>query len=78
MTSKVKAILASLPILVILGILVFASASEATNPTNRRIPKVTEDSVLCRPQRSSSADLWTCYDYYGNQFKDLQISILIK
>jgi hypothetical protein len=75
MTSKIKAILASLPILVILGILVFASASEATN---RRIPKITEDSVLCRPQRSSSADLWTCYDYYGNQFKDLQISILIK
>ena len=75
MTSKIKAILASLPILVVLGILVFASASEATN---RRIPKVTEDSVLCRPQRSSSEDLWTCYDYYGNQFKDLQISILIK
>jgi hypothetical protein len=75
MTSKIKAILATLPILVVLGILVFASASEATN---RQIPKVTEDSVLCRPQRSSSADLWTCYDYYGNQFKDLQISILIK
>ena len=75
MTSKIKAILGSLPILVILGILVFASASEATN---RRIPTVTEDSVLCRPQRSTSADLWTCYDYYGNQFKDLQISILIK
>ena len=75
MTSKVKAILASLPILVVLGILVFASASEATN---RRIPKVTEDSVLCRPQRSSSEDLWTCTDYYGNQFKDLQITILIK
>ena len=75
MTSKAKAILATLPILVVLGILVFASASEATN---RRIPKVTEDSVLCRPQRSSSEDLWTCTDYYGNQFKDLQITILIK
>jgi hypothetical protein len=66
-----KAILAPLPILILLGILVFASASEATN---RRIPKVTEDSVLCRPQKSSSEDLWTCTDYYGNQFKDLQIT----
>jgi hypothetical protein len=75
MTSKIKAILATLPILVLLGILVFASASEAMG---RRIPTVTEDSVLCRPQKSSSADLWTCTDYYGNQFKDLQISILIK
>jgi hypothetical protein len=70
-----KTMLATLPILVLLSILVFTSASEATN---RRIPTVTEDSVLCRPQKSSSADLWTCTDYYGNQFKDLQITILIK
>ena len=75
MTSKIKAILASLPILVVLGILVFASASEATN---RRIPKVTEDSVLCRPQKSSSEDLWTCTDYYGNRFKNLQITMFIE
>jgi hypothetical protein len=64
-----------LTILVALSLLVFASASGAIG---RYIPKVTEDSVLCRPQKGSSADLWTCYDYYGNQFKDLQITILIK
>ena len=75
MTLKSKKIFATLPILVLLGILVFASASEATG---RRTPKVTEDTVLCQPQKNSSADLWTCTDYYGNKFKNLQITMFIQ
>ena len=75
MTSKAKAIFATLPILVVLGILVFASASEAII---RQIPTVTEDSVLCRPQKNSSEDLWDCQDYYGNKFKNLQITMFIQ
>jgi len=71
MSSKIKVILATLPILIILGILVFASASEAIS---RHITTPSEDMVSCRPQKSSSADLWTCYDYYGNEFKDLLIT----
>jgi hypothetical protein len=62
-------------ILVLLGLLVFASASGAIG---RYIPTVTEDTITCTPQKGSSEDLWTCTDYYGNRFKDLQISILIK
>ena len=71
MTSKIKAILASLPILVVLGILVFASASEATN---RRLTTADPDFIFCKPQKSSSANLWTCYDYYDNEFKNLIIT----
>jgi len=62
-------------ILTALSLLVFASASGAIS---RYIPTVTEDTVTCTPQKGSSEDLWTCHDYYGNEFKDLQISILIK
>ena len=71
MTSKIKVILATLPILVLLGLLVFASASEAFGP---HMVTATEDMVYCRPQKESSANLWTCYDYYGNEFKDLLIT----
>ena len=71
MTLKNKIILATLPILVLLGLLVFASASEAIS---RHITSTSEDMVSCRPQKESSANLWTCYDYYGNQFKDLLIT----
>jgi len=71
MTSKIKVILATLPILVLLGLLVFASASEAFGP---HMVTATEDMVYCRPQKESSANLWTCYDYYGNEFKDLKIT----
>jgi hypothetical protein len=62
-------------ILTALSLLIFASASEAII---RYIPTVTEDTITCTPQKGSSEDLWTCHDYYGNRFKDLQISILIK
>jgi len=62
-------------ILTALTLLVFASASGAIS---RYIPTITEDTITCTPQKSSSEDLWTCTDYYGNRFKDLQISILIK
>jgi hypothetical protein len=60
-----------LTILTALSLLVFASASEAIS---RYITTVSEDTVLCKPQKSSSANLWTCYDYYGNEFKNLIIT----
>ena len=71
MTSKIKVILATLPILVLLGLLVFASASEAFGP---HMVTATEDMVYCKPQKNSSANLWICYDYYGNEFKNLLIT----
>jgi hypothetical protein len=71
MALRSKIILATLPILVLLGILVFASASEAIS---RHMVTATEDMVYCRPQKESSANLWTCYDYYGNEFKNLFIT----
>jgi len=58
-------------ILVLLGTLVFASASVAFGP---HLITATEDTVYCKPQKSSSVNLWTCYDYYGNEFKNLIIS----
>jgi hypothetical protein len=64
-----------LTILTALTLLVFASASGAIS---RYIPTITEDTITCRPQKGSSEDLWTCTDYYGNRFKDLQITIFIK
>ena len=60
----------TLIILVLLGLLAFTSASGAF--TNHLIT-ATEDTVYCKPQRDSSANLWTCYDYYGNEFKNLLI-----
>jgi len=68
---------ATLTILGILGLLVFTSASGDyfyyyLKPTRHNIT-ATEDTVFCKPQRSSSDNLWTCTDYYGNQFKDLII-----
>ena len=71
MTSKIKVIFATLPILVLLGLLVFASASEAFG---RHLITADSDLVYCKPQRSTSANLWTCTDYYGNQFKNLIIT----
>ena len=74
MRIRNRFIFATLPILVlmvVLGILVFASASEAII---RPIPTVTEDMVSCQPQKESSANLWTCTDYYGNEFKNLIIT----
>jgi hypothetical protein len=59
-----------LTILTALTLLVFASASEALS---RYISTVSEDTVTCTPQKDSSANLWTCYDYYGNEFKNLLI-----
>jgi hypothetical protein len=60
-----------LTILVVLGILVFASASEAVS---RRFATADPDLIFCKPQRSTSANLWTCYDYYDNEFKNLIIT----
>jgi hypothetical protein len=76
MTLKNKTKRATYTILVLLGLLVFASASGGA--IGQYIPTVTEDTITCTPQKGSSKDLWTCTDYYGNRFKDLQISILIK
>jgi len=67
--SKTKR--ATLTILTVLGILAFASASGAYGP---HLITATEDTVHCRPQKDSSADLWTCWDYYGNEFKNLIIT----
>ena len=58
-------------ILTALGILAFASASGAYGP---HLITATEDTVYCKPQSNSSENLWTCWDYYGNEFKDLIIS----
>ena len=58
-------------ILILLGLLVFASASVAIG---RHMVTATEDMVYCKPQKESSANLWTCWDYYGNEFKDLLIT----
>jgi len=74
MALRSKIIFATLPILilmVVLGLLVFASASEAFGP---HMVTATEDMVYCKPQKNSSANLWTCYDYYGNEFKNLLIT----
>ena len=71
MALRSKIIFATLPILILLGILVFASASEAFGP---HMVTATEDMVYCKPQKNSSANLWTCYDYYGNEFKNLLIT----
>jgi hypothetical protein len=60
-----------LTILVLLGILVFASASEAIG---RRLTTADPDLIFCKPQKSTSANLWTCYDYYDNEFKNLIIT----
>jgi len=57
-------------ILSALGLLAFASASGAIS---KHLITSTEDMVHCKPQLDSSANLWTCYDYYGNEFKDLMI-----
>jgi len=67
--SKTKR--ATLTILTVLGILAFASASGAYGP---HLITATEDTVHCKPQKGSSADLWTCWDYYGNEFKNLLIT----
>lgn len=66
-----KAKLATLTILILLGSLVFASASGALGG---HLITATEDIVYCRPQKNSSENLWTCTDYYGNQFKNLIIT----
>jgi len=61
---------ATLTIISILGLLAFASASGAYGP---HLITATEDTVYCKPQSNSSENLWTCYDYYGNEFKNLII-----
>ena len=71
MALRSKIIFATLLILVLLGLLVFASASEAFGP---HMVTATEDLVYCKPQKNSSANLWICYDYYGNEFKNLLIT----
>jgi hypothetical protein len=68
---KINAKHTTLTILVPLGILAFASASGAFS---KHLITATEDTVYCKPQKGSSADLWTCYDYYGNEFKNLLIT----
>ena len=57
-------------IITALSLLAFASASGAFA---KHLITATEDTVYCKPQRSSSTNLWTCYDYYGNEFKNLKI-----
>ena len=61
----------TLTIIIILGSLAFASASGAFT---KHLITSTEDMVYCKPQKDSSANLWTCYDYYGNEFKNLLIT----
>ena len=64
---------ATLTIITILGLLAFASASGAYGP---HLITATENTVHCRPQNpqyGSSENLWTCTDYYGNQFRNLLI-----
>jgi hypothetical protein len=66
-----------LTILGLLSLLVFASASGVyayIGPyRGPHLITANEDTVYCKPQKNSSADLWTCYDYYGNEFKNLAI-----
>jgi hypothetical protein len=66
--------LTTLTILGLLGALVFASASGAS-ASGAKPHTITsaEDTVSCRPQKDSSDNLWTCTDYYGNQFPNLII-----
>ena len=69
-------------------LLVFTSASEASaaaasiimlqssaaNATRINQEKQKESNkVTCQPQAEPSAQLWTCKDAYGNEFKDLKI-----
>ena len=61
---------ATLTIISILGLLAFASDSGAYGP---HLITATEDTVYCKPQSNSSENMWTCYDYYGNEFKNLII-----
>ena len=61
--------LTTLTILGLLGLLAFASASGAKPHTITS----AEDTVSCRTQKDSSDNLWTCTDYYGNQFPNLII-----
>ena len=63
--------LATWTILTALSLLAFASASGAFA---KHLITSTEDMVFCKPQKDSSANLWTCYDYYGNEFKNLIIT----
>ena len=62
---------ATLTILTALGLLAFASASGAFGP---HLINAAEDLVYCKPQKDSSGNLWTCWDYYGNEFKNLIIT----
>ena len=68
MTTRAKR--ATLTIITLLGFLAFVSASGAYGP---HLITADESIVHCKPQKNSSANLWTCYDYYGNEFKDLII-----
>ena len=61
--------LLSWPFLTLLGTLIFVGVSGANHLITAR-----EDTIHCQPQKNSSANLWTCYDYYGNEFKDLTIT----
>jgi hypothetical protein len=68
MTTRAKR--ATLAIISILGLLAFASASGAYGP---HLITADESTVHCKPQKNSSENLWVCWDYYGNEFKDLII-----
>jgi hypothetical protein len=61
----------TLIILFFLSPLIFTSVSGAIS---KHFITATEDTVHCKPQKESSANLWTCYDYYGNEFKNLLIT----
>ena len=74
MKNTKRATYTTVTILGLLGLLAFASASGAINRHLTKDITSPEDMVICKPQRSSSADLWTCTDYYGNEFKNLIIS----
>ena len=69
---------AKLASLVVLTLLVFASASGVYAYIGKPyVFTITEDTILCQPQKNSSEDLWDCQDYHGNVIKNLVISIFI-
>ena len=76
--SNMRNVKSKLAGLVLLTLLVFASASGVYAYIGKPyIFTITEDTILCKPQKNSSEDLWDCQDYHGNVIKNLAISILI-
>ena len=67
-------------ILIFLSLLVFSTISGAFSYDwkqnllyQQKLQELDQGIIQCRPSRSS-ADLWTCYDSYGNEFSNLKIT----